>query len=182
MASVYIVQAGDVYKIGWSINLPSRLRAIQSILPTPIVLIKAWETAHARLVECYLHRRFQAAQVRGEWFTLTAPEIQALISVNDWPLDVIQPPRPPRVAIQQCGRCGYRWQPHSNTLPPRCAKCRSAYWNGDPLTKKGDLLRCRHCGKRWIQTTRGQPKRCRGCGARAWNRKPRPPGRRPKAA
>lgn len=34
----------------------------------------------------------------------------------------------------RCNRCNYEWIPRKDTLPERCAKCNSPYWN-KPRTK-----------------------------------------------
>ena len=36
----------------------------------------------------------------------------------------------------ECLRCGYRWIPRIETLPKRCARCRTPYWNR-PVVRQG---------------------------------------------
>lgn len=40
-----------------------------------------------------------------------------------------------KLPTYQCTRCKQTWHPRIATLPKRCAKCKSPYWN-TPKTKK----------------------------------------------
>jgi hypothetical protein len=39
-----------------------------------------------------------------------------------------------------CTRCGWKWTPRSNSLdaPRACARCRSAYWQTEPTSARGN--------------------------------------------
>lgn len=36
----------------------------------------------------------------------------------------------------QCNRCGHKWIPRTFTLPDRCPKCNSPYWNKERVRKR----------------------------------------------
>ncbi len=36
-----------------------------------------------------------------------------------------------------CLRCGYTWRPRASTLPRKCPRCNSPYWNRQRLKDKG---------------------------------------------
>ena len=68
-SGVYFAQAGDMVKIGWSNNIPSRLVAIRNSCPAEVVLLRTIPTADRQL-ERTLHKRFAHLRVRLEWFSL----------------------------------------------------------------------------------------------------------------
>lgn len=75
---VYFAQAGDVVKIGRSIDPAQRLSELQTTHPEEIVLVATVAT-HASL-ETAVHERFHHLRTRdtGEWFRLE-PELVAFI-------------------------------------------------------------------------------------------------------
>lgn len=81
---VYYLQPGahELIKIGYSNNIPSRLRALNNASPFPL-LLRAFEPGGSE-VESFLHHRFRSARVDArygtskEWFNLT-PELAAHI-------------------------------------------------------------------------------------------------------
>lgn len=73
---VYAIAAGDRVKIGFTTNLPQRMKAIQSSSSLPIVCLG---TAPGGLaLERALHRQFALHRVYGEWFELPDGQRQEL--------------------------------------------------------------------------------------------------------
>ena len=66
-ASVYFIQDEFGYvKIGWSVNVAARLSGLQVACPYNLFLIRVIDGGAA--TEAWLHRKFEAHRVRGEWF------------------------------------------------------------------------------------------------------------------
>lgn len=65
---VYIISpAGNaVVKIGTSVDVPARLRGMQTSHPQ--LLIARWTCRGNVELESFLHRRFESIRVKGEWF------------------------------------------------------------------------------------------------------------------
>jgi Meiotically up-regulated gene 113 len=76
---VYLFKHGShrEYKIGFTNNRLRREGEISSALPQGIEPIHVIETDDPPGVEAYWHRRFAAKRLRGEWFALTADDVQA---------------------------------------------------------------------------------------------------------
>ena len=68
--SVYFLEAGELIKIGFSRNLKNRLRTLQDALPYEGVLLHT--IIGTERMEAFLHARFAADRVRGEWFKRSA--------------------------------------------------------------------------------------------------------------
>ncbi|MEV5526373.1 GIY-YIG nuclease family protein [Streptomyces prunicolor] len=68
---VYVIGANALtpVKIGVSINLPGRLKALQT--GSAFRLGVLWSTPGDGALEILLHARFRAYQTHGEWFDLT---------------------------------------------------------------------------------------------------------------
>lgn len=64
---VYFMAGYGLVKIGFSSDLSSRLKNIQSMSPCPIVLAGAIESTQP--LEAALHERFAHLRQHGEWFT-----------------------------------------------------------------------------------------------------------------
>ena len=72
---VYLMQSGlhSYTKIGFSVAPIVRERTLQAEDPE---LVKIFECEAYQLFERWLHRRKAEKRIRGEWFALTAEEIQ----------------------------------------------------------------------------------------------------------
>lgn len=55
-----------------------RLRSINTCTPDQCELVVKFETEAAPIFEQYLHAKFASKQVKGEWFKLTAKDIEWL--------------------------------------------------------------------------------------------------------
>lgn len=61
---------GRPVKLGWSSNLASRLRSIQTSHPEPLSVVRLIE-GH-RSIERWMQQQFRAQHIQGEWFALCA--------------------------------------------------------------------------------------------------------------
>jgi hypothetical protein len=77
-ASLYLIKCGDCYKIGISSNVAARLAALQSSNPQTLKLAATSKAANALYVEQWLHDCFRSKRIRGEWFKLSAAEVDAV--------------------------------------------------------------------------------------------------------
>lgn len=68
-ASVYVFRAGDRAKIGFSTNVPARLKACQTGSPLPLSVWRVFEGG--RELERELHERFADEREHGEWFRVS---------------------------------------------------------------------------------------------------------------
>jgi hypothetical protein len=79
---VYMLQAGDYFKIGMSINLDKRLSQIKLQLPFPVEVVHVIQVAHALQAEAHWHRRFAALRRNGEWFLLSEADVDEFKRVS----------------------------------------------------------------------------------------------------
>lgn len=82
MRGVYIIQSGDHHKIGMSDNISERIEAIQISTPYDIIVTHCFETDHPQEAEALLHRIFKHKRVRGEWFLLSASDLNFLAGIG----------------------------------------------------------------------------------------------------
>lgn len=73
---VYLAGYGDYLKIGWSRDVPRRIRDLQTGATDTIILYASFPGD--RELERHLQVRFKAHRAKGEWFR-KAPEIAAFI-------------------------------------------------------------------------------------------------------
>lgn len=67
--AVYFIRAGDLVKIGHSVNPPQRLRMLRTGSPVPL---EFWHLeAGGKDRERELHERFAADRAHGEWFHIS---------------------------------------------------------------------------------------------------------------
>lgn len=65
---VYFIHDGwSRVKIGWSVDVDKRLASLQSANAEPLTLLRVLEGGPA--TERWLHRRFAAERLHGEWFS-----------------------------------------------------------------------------------------------------------------
>ena len=82
---VSLIQKGDAdaYKIGIARHPGRRLRALQTGTPELLRLARTWYLLEPYRVEQVLHRKFALACTRGEWFTLSPPQYDAVCTYLD---------------------------------------------------------------------------------------------------
>lgn len=75
---VYVVGAeAGPYKIGRSRDMASRVRAIQTSSPMPLLVQRVWPTDHQVRSEASLHDLLGAHRLHGEWFDCPLDAIDA---------------------------------------------------------------------------------------------------------
>lgn len=74
-AVVYLLRAGEYFKIGWAKQLERRIRNIQSCCPEVLELIHAIPAQDPITAEAQWHHRFRDKRIHGEWFKLTPEDI-----------------------------------------------------------------------------------------------------------
>lgn len=72
---VYLLQAGDHFKIGMTTNLEKRLTQLKVQLPFPVKLVHVIEAANPSQVESHWHRHFAPLRLNGEWFKLSDADV-----------------------------------------------------------------------------------------------------------
>jgi hypothetical protein len=73
---VYLVNMGKHYKIGKTFSVPRRHRELALELPEQLKPIHVIRTDDPSGIEAYWHRRFQAKNTNGEWFSLSAEDVR----------------------------------------------------------------------------------------------------------
>lgn len=80
---VYMLQAGQHFKIGKSINPNKRIGQLKTQLPHAITVVHIIRAAHPSQAESHWHRRFASRRLNGEWFDLTPEEVNEFKSVSE---------------------------------------------------------------------------------------------------
>lgn len=75
--SVYLMQSGKHYKIGFSGHVGRRAYEVALQLPERLEVIHEIETDDPEGIERYWHERFAAKRTNGEWFLLTSDDVTA---------------------------------------------------------------------------------------------------------
>ena len=90
-----IAQGGTIYaalaetggvKIGKTSQIDVRLRTLRTMSPVPLVQVHTIQVSDMEWAEKYLHLRFAQRRSHGEWFRLTAAELDWL-----WSLKTLEP-------------------------------------------------------------------------------------------
>jgi hypothetical protein len=79
---IYIMQAGQWYKIGRTRDLHERLRLLGTIPPFPASILHAFGCQDTYAAEGYLHRLFASKRVRGEWFLLEGADLALILTIH----------------------------------------------------------------------------------------------------
>lgn len=82
-------EPGDPVKIGWSASPEKRIEQLQTASAHTLRVLD--KHPGPRGLERFLHCRFAAERVRGEWFRLSDPVAQVKIAVSAWsPQDEVE--------------------------------------------------------------------------------------------
>ena len=73
LVQTYVMKSGNKYKIGKSEDTSKRLKALQTGNPDINLILSCEES---KVSEKALHNMFSHKRVSGEWFSLTASDIQ----------------------------------------------------------------------------------------------------------
>lgn len=74
---IYILKAGDKYKIGITFSeISKRIKALQTGCPYKIEIIHTYETNNSFIIEQTLHNRYKDKNSNGEWFILNEQDIE----------------------------------------------------------------------------------------------------------
>ena len=71
------------HKIGLSFDPIRRIRELGAKLPRPLVIEHLIECRNCYETEAHLHKRYAAKRAGGEWFKLTAADIEAIKSITE---------------------------------------------------------------------------------------------------
>jgi hypothetical protein len=75
--SIYLMQSGKHYKIGFSGHVGRRAYEVALQLPERLEVVHEIETDDPEGIEHYWHERFASRRTNGEWFLLTADDVAA---------------------------------------------------------------------------------------------------------
>jgi hypothetical protein len=78
-AYVYVIRSGDCRKIGYTLDLKSRIAQLQTGSPVELVLEQRFviDRRFATFAEFLFHAHLKQHQAHGEWFRVGLPEIEA---------------------------------------------------------------------------------------------------------
>ena len=79
---VYLLRSGTAFKIGKSNNPEARLKTLLTGSPTDIAIVVVLHVDNMHKVEAFLHQRFAAQRLRGEWFSLTPDDVFFIQSLD----------------------------------------------------------------------------------------------------
>jgi len=75
---VYVLSFGEIYKIGQTWNVKTRLKQLQDMNPFCRV-VKQIELTGYTIAEKRLHEFFQTRRIAGEWFKLTEKDLEKIL-------------------------------------------------------------------------------------------------------
>ena len=115
---VYIIKAGNFYKIGISNDVKQRLRSIQTANAQKCTIIATLDCDDAHAKEQKIHRSLSDFRTNGEWFMLNDRKLKAVIDYYDF--NVAKPKKQRKIvtSIQK---------DNSTNVPPRNYNLRDAH-------------------------------------------------------
>jgi hypothetical protein len=91
---VYLMEMGEYYKIGQTIDVPGRLLSLD-VGPLPLRLVHSFASHDAKGDEAFLHQKHAAKRVRREWFRLEVEDVEAFCRIQVGPIQSSAPLVPP---------------------------------------------------------------------------------------
>lgn len=89
MGFVYVIEFADYYKIGKTDKtVEQRISSMQ--FPTLPRIIAVYETAHALLLEQFLHKKLKPRRIRNEWFSFDSDKEAIILTeayANEFKID-----------------------------------------------------------------------------------------------
>lgn len=79
---VYLMQSGEIFKIGMTTNLHSRLADFRNTNPNA-VLLHTIESVDPHLLESTLHKYFKDLKREGEWFELAESDVNKIRNIRE---------------------------------------------------------------------------------------------------
>lgn len=72
---IYVLRAGEFYKIGRTRQLDSRIKALSIQLPFPVEVVHTFPSDDHVEVEQWIHDLFADKRANGEWFRLSEEDV-----------------------------------------------------------------------------------------------------------
>ena len=79
---IYVLRAGDYYKIGRAKDPIDRYSQLATLPPWPTEIVTTFECNEYEKMEKELHDLFSAKRANGEWFALDAEDVELLRSLE----------------------------------------------------------------------------------------------------
>lgn len=84
---VYLLEAeNNIYKIGRSRDLKTRVLTIQMHSPVKVILLHRFQSKNSIIAEETLHKKYAAKRKHGEWFDLNDREVNEIKAILDYQL------------------------------------------------------------------------------------------------
>jgi len=79
--ALYVIKAGEFYKVGISVNHEKRIETLSAGNPEPtyIKLLYVLPSEDSETIEKRIHEKLQDYSIRGEWFRSSDEEIQRAV-------------------------------------------------------------------------------------------------------
>ncbi len=87
---IYVISAGDKYKIGKTTNINTRVRQLNTSNPDNIKIVISEQVLGYDYLEEYLLREFADKRISGEWFALNNSDIEKIKNIVMNPSDYIK--------------------------------------------------------------------------------------------
>lgn len=81
MENLYLIKCNEYYKIGIATDLDSRVAALQTGNPYPLVVIACFRYHNAGVVEKAIHQKFADIRALGEWFKLGDGDVEDFLTL-----------------------------------------------------------------------------------------------------
>jgi len=69
-------------KLGWTSRPPAERARDGTLGPAPLVVVRAWRSSQARLLERLVLRRLEHCRARGEWLALGVEDVEEAVETT----------------------------------------------------------------------------------------------------